>query len=121
MNENKDKTLILIETNPETDIFFNDWIDRGYKAEVLFKKINKPLRAIRRVWLKNNLPFSCIWLGRWFKDIEQYDTLIIHSSYLTRYLPFVLSKVDPNLRIINWYWNTVDKDTLPIKTDNNNI
>ena len=45
---NKEKTLLLIEANPNVDIFFNDWIERGYHAEVLFKSKNKVSRALRR-------------------------------------------------------------------------
>ena len=117
----KKDILILIETNPDNDIFFNDWIDRGYKANVLFKKINKPLRAIRRLCLMNNLVGTKSWLNNWFNNLNEYKAIIIHMSYLTRYLPFYINKKYPDLKIICWYWNTIDDKTLPIKTEIKNI
>lgn len=118
---NKVKTLFLIEANPDVDIFFNDWINRGYKAEVLFKRVNKPLRALRRLWLQKGLLKSEIWYGDWFKNLINYDTIIIHMSKLTRYMPFIIRKKYPNIRIIGWYWNTIDNNTKPIETEDKNI
>lgn len=117
----RNTTLLLIETNEINDIFYSDWLANGYNADVLFKKVNKLLRAIRRYWLKLNMPFSYIWYGDWYKEIDKYNCIIIYSSKLTRYMPFVLNKRNSKLRIINWYWNTVDNETKPIKTDIKNI
>lgn len=117
----KNKTLILIEVNESNDIFYNDWLKHGYKASTLFKRVSKPLRAIRRIWLENNLFNSSMWYGGWFNELDKYDTLIINMSYLTRYMPFIINKKYPKLRIICWYWNTIDNKTLPIETNNANI
>ena len=51
----KNKILILIETDPKYDIFFNDWISNGYNADVIFKKMPPFLRLIRRFFLTKNL------------------------------------------------------------------
>ena len=118
---NKEKTLLLIEADPKTDIFFNDWISRGYKAEVLFKKKNKILRAIRRYWLKYNLINSDLWYNDWFDKLSCYDTVIIHMSRLTRFMPFIIRKKYPEIRIICWYWNTINDESVPIETDDKKI
>ena len=117
----KDKTLLLIEADPKADIFFNDWISRGYKADVLFKRKNKILRAIRRYWLKYNLPFSYLWYNKWFNELSDYDAVIIHMSRLTRFMPFIIRRKYPKIRIICWYWNTVNSESVPIKKDDDKI
>lgn len=121
MEINKKRILILTITRPDSDIFYYDWIKRGYTASMAFKDVSKPLRAIRRIWTKCNLPFYSLWLKDWYKHLNDYDYVIIHMSSITRFLPFYISKANPNLKIKCWYWNTIDKDTLPIKTDNSNI
>lgn len=121
MKINKKRILILTVTKPDSDIFYYDWIKRGYSVSIAFKDVSKPLRAIRRVWTKCNLPFYSLWLGNWYKQLNDYDYVIIHMSSITRFLPFIITKANPKLKIMCWYWNTIDKDTLPIKTDNSNI
>lgn len=117
----KNKVLLVIEPNNIEDIFFDDWLKNGYNASVLFKKMPKPLRAIRRMFLRRNTNASFMWLGDWYKDLTKYDVLILHMSRLTRYLPELLSKKYPKLRIIGWYRNTITEDNMPIKTNNKNI
>ena len=117
----KDKVLLLIETNENNDIFSADWQENGYCFSTIFKKVNKPLRAIRRLWMKHNLPFSYLWLEKWFNELDKYDSIILHMSYLTNYLPEVIAKKYPKLKIIGWYWNTIDNKTLPMDFNNPNI
>lgn len=119
--KSKEKTLILREANPEVDIFFNEWIARGYEANVLFKKVSKPLRAIRRLFLEYNLPFSSIWYNEWYSNLDNYENIIIHMSNLTRFIPLKIHRKNPNLRIICWYWNTVNNKSIPINTNIKNI
>jgi hypothetical protein len=118
---NKEKTLFLIEANPNVDIFFNDWIEKGYKAEVLFKKKNKILRAVRRCWLRHNFAFPEIWYNRWFKELDNFETIIIHMSRLTSFMPFIIRKKYPHIRVICWYWNTINEETIPIKTTDEKV
>ena len=57
---NKEKTLLLLQTDADTDPVFQKWIDNGYIADLIFKELNKPLRILRRVLLKSenlNLKF----------------------------------------------------------------
>ena len=118
---NKEKTLLLIEADPKVDIFFNDWIARGYNADVIFKKKNKLLRAVRRYWLRYNLVGSVLWYNDWFNSLDNYEAVIIHMSRLTRYMPFIIRESYPNIRIICWYWNTIDEESVPIKTNDRRI
>ena len=113
----KGTTLILAEVNQLNDIFFSYFERNNYITCVIFKRINKLFRLIRRIWLINNFPFSYIWYGKWFNELNKYQTVIIYTSKLTRYIPLYINKKYPNLRIINWYWNTVDNKTLPLETN----
>lgn len=117
----KERVLFLIEMNETNDIFSSDWRDNGYCFSTIFKPVNKVFRALRRIWMKYNLPFSSLWLDKWYKNLDGYDSVIIHMSRLTNYLPELVSKKYPSLKIIGWYWNTIDKNTLPVDFHNNNI
>lgn len=118
----KEKTLILMEVlNPENDIFFNDWKENGYNASVIFKKVFKPIRAIRRYCLMHNIGDITIWLGNWFYCLNKYECVIIHMNRLTRFLPEIIINKYPNIKVICWYWNTIDKQSTPIKTNKTNI
>lgn len=114
----KNKTLILMEVlNPSDDIFFNDWKENGYNASVVFKKVSKPIRAIRRYCLMKNIGDITIWLGDWFNNLGKYESIIIHMNRLTRHLPELIINKYPNIKVISWYWNTITKESEPIKTD----
>ncbi len=117
----KNKTLLVIEPNDIKDIFFEDWIRSGYHAARLFRRVSKPFRAIRRIFMKHDLPFFSLWLNDWFRELDKYDVLILHMSRLTRYLPFKITEKYPDLRIICWYRNTIDQNNQPIQTDNPKI
>lgn len=114
---NKDRILILIETNPDEDIFFYDWIKSGYHAGVIFKKMPKFLRFIRRFFLMYNLPFSSIWYGEWYKELDNYDTVIIHMNHLTRYIPKKIIDRNSMIYVKCWYWNTINIKNKPIIFD----
>lgn len=117
----KEKVLLLIETDIKKDVFYNDWKNNGYQVSLIFKKVNKLFRFVRRFWMKYNLPFSYLWLGEWYNNLNSYDSIIIHMSFLTRYLPFIVNKKYPNISIKCWYWNTIASNSIPIKTNNKNI
>jgi len=117
----KNKVLFVLEPNDKSDIFFDDWKKNGYQAEVLFKKTNKFLRGVRRVFMNNNTNMEFIWLNDWIKQLDKYEVLILHMSKLTKYLPELISKRYPSLRIICWYRNTIDDSNMPIKINNKNI
>lgn len=117
----KNRVLLLIETNENNDIFSADWKDNGYIFSTIFKPVNKVLRAVRRIWMRFNLPLSYMWLEKWYDDLEKYDSIILHMSRLTNYLPLIISKKCPTIKIVCWYWNTVDSNTIPVDFHNPNI
>lgn len=84
INWQKEKTLILTQTDPNVDVMFKSWLKYGLHADVIFKNISKPLRAIRRV-VATNLPanFLAGWLNDWKNELDKYETIIIHASEWT--------------------------------------
>ena len=39
--------------------------------------------------------------------------MIIHASSLTTNLPFDINRINPSIRVIVWYWNTVHNSIYP--------
>ena len=118
----KKTTLILTQTDPKVDMMFNDWIRDNLNADIIFKKVPKALRAIRRI-VANFLPANClgIWLNDWKKNISSYNTIILHASELTNHLPEYIHHIKPDMRIIYWYWNPVNRHTLPKMVTDSNV
>ncbi len=110
----KNKILILTETDKEIDPMFNAWLEAGYDADILFTPIqSKVLRAFRRLWLEGIIPGASIWYNTWKKQLDNYNMIIIHASELTRTIPSWIRKQSPNMRVIYWYWNPVNPKSLP--------
>ena len=108
----KNKTLILVEEDSSN--IFNEFYEKNaYHYECFFKRISKPLRALRRLWIKH-LPYKRVFFSDWYKNINNYDCLIINVNKLTRYAIEEVSIMYPDKRIIGWYWNTIDQENKPI-------
>lgn len=114
---NKEKILILTQTNPQTDTMFKNWILNGLNADVIFKDIPKPFRLVRRIWMNFPLPFYSVWLGEWKNKLKDYDIVILHANDWSRHIPRFIHSINKKIRIIYWYWNPVTKLSLPQKVD----
>lgn len=121
-NCEKEKTLILTQTDPDKDTMFNSWIQSGLKADIIFKNVSKPLRFVRRI-VANYLPYLFIspWLGDWKEKLGQYNTIILHASELTSRIPQYIHSVNPKIRIIYWYWNPVNEKSKPSRLTDKNV
>lgn len=107
------KTLIIVQTSPN-DWAFNEWKNNDIPSYICFRNMNKVLRGIRRIWFQLHLPFSFIWLSPlWQIEIKNADMVIVHMSSLTMSLPKYINSLNPNAKVIAWYWNSVCKKTLP--------
>ena len=108
------KVLLIYEASP-SDWTINEWKDNGLTVAIQYKKINKLMRAIRKLWILCNLPCQEIWYGNWKQQVKEADIIIVHILTLNYALPKYLNQLNPNARIIAWYWNTVDRTILPEK------
>lgn len=117
----KKKTLVLTQTDPQTDLMFKSWLNDGLSARIIFKSVSKWKRAIRRLFFYFGLPGMKFWLNDWYKSLNNYDTVILHASEVTMHIPELIHSVNPNIRVILWYWNIVNPKTLPSKTRDKNV
>lgn len=102
------RVAILTERNPK-DWIFKEWKKNNIEAYVVFKKIPKLLRGCRRFWIALGFPFQNIWFSKdWRKKILELDTIILYNmSVLLPDLPRYLNKLNPNAKVIVYYWNSV--------------
>lgn len=117
----KRTTLILTQTNPENDMMFNAWKKAGLNADIIFRPQNKAIRLIRRLWADGLLPGCSFWYGNWKKELSKYDTVVVHADQRTRTVPRYIHEIKPDMRVIYWYWNPVNKNTLPDLTNDKKI
>ncbi len=106
-NEQKSKILFL-------------WLDdkefhcvnaqrRGVPIGKVYRDMPKWLKALRRVLIILDLFSISPWLEDWKRELGNYETVIIHASKITSPVVKYINKRFPNIRIIVWYWNPVDK------------
>lgn len=107
-----DKALILINASKD-DPFIKEWEKNELATDIIFNPVNKFLRGIRRIWIKLGFPFQQIWYGKIQDQINKYDLIIVHMSSLTMNLCQYINKLNPNAKVIGWYWNRVYNNTLP--------
>lgn len=86
---------------------------RGIEVAQVYKSSPDFLRLIRRIQLELKISWIKPWLNPWFRKLGQFDTIILHASKITPLVAKFIRNSQPNMRIIIWYWNPVDK-TIPI-------
>ncbi len=117
-NIDKNRILVLTETDRDIDPMFQAWLDNGLHADLLFAPVkSRLLRAFRRLWLNGVFPGASLWYGTWKHSILDYDMIIIHASELTRTIPKWIRSQQKDMRIIYWYWNPVNERSNPALVD----
>ena len=106
--------LILYEGH-QNDWTINEWKRNGLNVAIQFKRMYKAMRAIRRLWIRKQLPMEQIWYKNWNSEVKNADLIILHISSLNMHLASYLNTINPKARIIAWYWNIVEENTLPSK------
>ena len=112
--KHKNRFFILVQTN-STDWALRAWRDNGIMAEIVYRPVNKLLRAIRRVWVRCRLPFQSVWYNDWKNQVKKAEIVIVHISSLTMDVAAYINKLNPDCKVIAWYWNVVRKNTAPNK------
>jgi len=112
MNELKETTLLLVQT-VESDYAYIEWKRNNFNTEIIMKPVGKLIRIIRRIWILLNFPGQSIWYGAWKHQLAKYNTVIVHASAITLGLPKWIKRKNSNIRVILWYWNPVNKNTIP--------
>jgi hypothetical protein len=116
MNQLKDikrNTLFLWLNNDE--YFAKEVNKNGVRTDQVYKKRmsqSKILRIFRRLNLETKIPFIDYLIGDWKKEINNYQNIIIQASKESVPVVKYIKNNYPNIRIIVWYWNPVEK-TVP--------
>lgn len=88
---------------------------RGVKVADTFRKVSRPLEAVRRLQVETNLLSIYPWLNdQWVNELNQFETVIVHASRLTPPVVKFINTKYPEIKVIVWYWNPVDK-CVPVK------
>lgn len=104
----------------ENDWAFCEWKKNSIDADIIFRPVPKFLRAVRFFWNKLNLPLYWIWYSTsWRNKISKYNVIVLHVSALTPSLASYLNKLNPNAKVIAWYWNCVKISIPPSKLKGN--
>lgn len=83
--------------------------ERGVCVKQVYKNTPKLFKALRRLQIELKLPFTSLWISDWKKNIKDFDTVIIHASKITPPVVKYIRHENPEIRIIVWYWNPVEK------------
>ena len=80
---------------------------KNCEVVVIYPRLNKLLKTLRKFHLKLKLPLYHIWYTSASKNIPYNETVIIFDSLLT--VPFAnyLADKRKDLRIIYWFWNHI--------------
>lgn len=104
---------ILILKSDKDDFekeFIDLFIDAGYDCQPIYKPAGTVGYYLRVLWNKYlNLPFKSLTYGYWKKNLSAYKTVILFDRILSWDIIRFLKKEDPDLRVIVWYWNPVDR------------
>lgn len=62
------------------------------------------------LWMeKCKLPFEQLWYGKWKKNIEDYDTIVVNSQNLSWNILSYIKRKNPKCNLNVWYWDTVNE------------
>lgn len=107
MTKNKEKILFLWLNDKEFHAVKAK--KRGVAVFQTHKKLNVLNKILRRIQISVGLNKIEFLLNNWKNQLHKYETVIIHASKLTPPVVRFIRKKEPNIRIIVWYWNPVDK------------
>lgn len=104
---------ILILDTVYHDYSFESWKENEIVAKILFKKCNKLMRIIRRGWIGLRLPFQNVWYQDLKTEIQNAEMVVVHITYLSLQTCVYINKINPDAKVIAWYWNPVKQNVKP--------
>lgn len=114
------KVLMLWpEISEDIPMIIQDLYSDIVSVENLYKKTNVFGRMLRKKLSKFNRSTKYFY-SNWFKNIHEYEIIIIHANVINRTVPNVLRKNGFKGRIIYWYWNPVINSISPNKINRDN-
>jgi hypothetical protein len=104
------KNKVLFLWLNEKEFHAKQALERGVETKNIFRSTSRIFKVIRRLYLR--IPFLPIniWLNAsWVIKIYDYKSVIIHASILTPSVVRFIKKINPDIRVIVWYWNPINK------------
>lgn len=92
--DNKSVFFEFIE-NVDIECYYN------CKITNFFFKLSRKLR----------LPFFELFLGKWKKNLKEYDTVILFDNGYSDMISKYIKKKVNNIRLILWFWNPVNEQS----------
>lgn len=106
---------ILFLLDRDNDFFAKHYKKEGVDVQRIYKNVPLALKFIRRLHLKFNIPLYYLWFNKdWMNNLEEYQTVLLHTSIIKVPVIEYINKKHPLKRIIFWYWNPVRK-SLPVE------
>ncbi|MDR6846395.1 hypothetical protein [Flavobacterium granuli] len=85
---------------------------KNIKVYPTFKKISLLNKIMRKISLKLGIGVSK-WYDDWKKELDIVDTIIVFATNRIDHIEYI-KKHSPNIRLILWYWNPVEKMINPM-------
>ena len=102
------KKILILNDSIE---YFNSYIEEyGFTCQPSFRRLNFFGKVFRKILFKVNYP-KHIWFDVWKNKLSNFDAVIFFSTNSIEALEFIKNK-NPNIKIIIWYWNPVNKSLL---------
>lgn len=109
---NGENWLIIKSAKDTFEKYYNKHMKLERVKTVPLYKYNKGIMwKITVIWLqKLHLPFQHLWYGKWKKDLNKYDAVIVFDRNLNwNIISYIKKKGKKGVRVIAWYWNMIKK------------
>lgn len=108
------KNNILVLMNARFEIN-RHYIKYGNRDKLVFAPLYKIykkgfLYQIAALWMqKLGIPFQSIWYDDWKKKVRDYDVVIVFAVHLSWKVLAYIRKKNPNVRLIVWFWDSINE------------
>lgn len=103
--DNLNKKIFLVETKK----YFLKNINND-SVKLIYSDSSRLKKTIRKIIFKFNLPFYSFFFSDWKYELKKYNTVIILDTSFRRQIVKYIKKVNPNCRVIFYYWNLINRE-----------
>lgn len=109
----KSEIIILYDASTDFKFFFRE---KGYSTYTAYKELSIFSKIIRNIFFRLGFDKS-LWFDIWKDKLNQINTVIIFSTSPIECVRYIKS-VNPEIRIIYWYWNPIFRSINPSNISN---